>query len=299
MSAHRAGRAALVGRTNVGKSTLLNRLVEEKISIVSASAQTTRNRIVGVRTLPEAQIAFIDTPGIHKPKHRMNRIMVTTAIETTQGADVVLFIVDAADGIGPGDRYIARVLSARVSGPPVIMVLNKVDLLKKERLLPLIGQAVAEWGFDEHVPLSALRGDNCDRLLEVIISKLPPAPAMFSEDTLTDQGSRRLVGEFVREKILRQVRQELPHETAVFVERWNEREDGLVEIDAVILCERDSQKAILIGRGGGVLKRVGTDARLEAEALLGVRIMLRLHVKVVAGWREDPAILREMGIEEA
>ena len=293
---HRAGFAALVGRTNVGKSTLLNTLVRQKIAIVSESPQTTRHRILGVRTMPGAQIAFLDTPGIHKPQHRMNRMMVSAALDSLRQVDLVLFLVDAAAGIGPGDRHMARILRSESGMPPVILVLNKVDLVRKPDLLPQIESASLSGAYAEIVPVSAREGDNCDRLLDVIVSCLPEGPPLYPPDTLTDQTERRLVGEIIREKILARTRQELPQETAVVIDRWIEREDGLIEIDAVIYCEKESQKPIIIGRGGSLLKRIGTEARQEIEALLSARVMLRPWVKVREGWREDVAILREMGI---
>jgi len=293
---HRAGFAALVGRTNVGKSTLLNTLVQQKIAIVSESPQTTRHRILGVRTMPGAQIAFLDTPGIHKPQHRMNRMMVSAALDSLRQVDLVLFLVDAAAGIGPGDRHMARILRSESGMPPVILVLNKVDLVRKPDLLPQIESASRSGAYAEIVPVSAREGDNCDRLLDVIVSCLPEGPPLYPPDTLTDQTERRLVGEIIREKILARTRQELPQETAVVIDRWIEREDGLIEIDAVIYCEKESQKPIIIGRGGSLLKRIGTEARQEIEALLSARVMLRPWVKVREGWREDVAILREMGI---
>ena len=293
---HRAGFAALVGRTNVGKSTLLNTLVQQKIAIVSESPQTTRHRILGVRTMPGAQIAFLDTPGIHKPQHRMNRMMVSAALDSLRQVDLVLFLVDAAAGIGPGDRHMARILRSESGMPPVILVLNKVDLVRKPDLLPQIESASLSGAYAEIVPVSAREGDNCDRLLDVIVSCLPEGPPLYPPDTLTDQTERRLVGEIIREKILARTRQELPQETAVVIDRWIEREDGLIEIDAVIYCEKESQKPIIIGRGGRLLKRIGTEARQEIEALLSARVMLRPWVKVREGWREDVAILREMGI---
>ena len=229
---HRAGFAALVGRTNVGKSTLLNTLVQQKIAIVSESPQTTRHRILGVRTMPGAQIAFLDTPGIHKPQHRMNRMMVSAALDSLRQVDLVLFLVDAAAGIGPGDRHMARILRSESGMPPVILVLNKVDLVRKPDLLPQIESASLSGAYAEIVPVSAREGDNCDRLLDVIVSCLPEGPPLYPPDTLTDQTERRLVGEIIREKILARTRQELPQETAVVIDRWIEREDGLIEIDA-------------------------------------------------------------------
>ena len=293
---HRAGFVAIVGRTNVGKSTLLNQLLGEKVAIVSDLPQTTRHRILGVRTLPHAQIAFLDTPGIHRPRHRMNRLMVSAALQALGQVDVVLFMLDASQGIGPGDRYVARLLREIPAGRPVVVVLNKVDRVLKPGLLPMIEAISRDWSFGEIVPLSALSGENCDRLLEVVVRLLPEGDPLYPPDALTDQPERRLVTELIREKILAATRQELPHETAVMIDAWRAREDGLVEIAATIYCERDSQKAIIVGRGGGLLKKVGTGARLEIERVLGARVMLRLWVKVRRGWRENESILRQLGI---
>lgn len=292
---HRAGVVTLAGRANVGKSTLLNRLVGEKVSIVSDVPQTTRHRILGVVTLPGAQIAFLDTPGIHKPQHRMNRLMVSAALDAVRDVDLVLWLVDASEGIGPGDRYIGRILRGE-GMPPCVLVLNKADRIAKPRLLPLIGQADALFSPAEIVPVSALTGDNCDRLQSVVLARLPEAPPLYPADTLTDQTERRLVAELVRERVLESTRQEIPHETAVTVDRWEEGEGGLVDISATIHCERESQKAILIGRGGAVMKQVGTGARAGIEQLLDRRVMLRLWVRVTREWRENERLLHEMGI---
>ncbi len=294
----RCGTVALAGRTNVGKSTILNRLVAQKLAIIADKPQTTRHTILGVRSLEGAQIGFLDTPGIHTPRHRMNRLMVDAAFEAAASADVVAVVIEAPDGIGPGDLFLFRRVGARRGGQKALLILNKIDQMPREDLLPLIASASAQGRFDAIVPFSARTGENEDRLLAALADLLPAAPPAWPEDTLTDQPARRLVAEFVREKILDATRQELPHETGVIIDRWRERDDGLIEIEASILCERDSQKGILIGAGGRALKRIGTQARADAEALVGARIMLRLHVKVAAGWREDPRLLREMGIGE-
>ena len=292
----RAGSVGLLGWTNVGKSTLLNRLIGQKIAAVADVAQTTRNRIVGVRTDPgEAQYVFVDTPGIHDPRHRMNRAMVRVARETLRGVDVAVQIVDASRGFGRGDRTAATWLrEARV---PMVLALNKIDLVRpKTRLLPMLQDAVDAWGFDEVVPISALTGDGCERLLGCLRSHLPEAEPMFPEDYLTDQSERSLVAEFVRERLLHATREELPHAIAVLVDRWDEGEDDVVRIEVSILVERESQKPIVIGRDGGVLRQVGTEARLELERLLGRRLFLKLWVRVREGWRDDRGTLADLGL---
>ena len=292
----RAGNVGLVGWTNVGKSTLLNRLIGEKIAAVADVAQTTRNRIVGVRTDPgEAQYVFVDTPGIHDPRHRLNRAMVRIARETLRGVDVVVQIVDAARGFGPGDRTAAAWVAQ--SDVPKILALNKIDLVRpKTRLLPMLQDAVDTWRFDDAVPISARTGDGCDRLLGCLREHLPEAEPRFPEDYLTDQSERSLVAEFVRERLLHATREELPHSIAVLVDRWDESEEDIVRIDVSILVERESQKPIVIGRDGGVLREVGTAARLELERLLGRRLFLKLWVRVREGWRDDRGTLSDLGL---
>jgi GTP-binding protein Era len=293
----RAGFAALVGWTNVGKSTLLNRIVGEKISAVAEVPQTTRNRILGVRTLPgRGQAVFVDTPGLHRPRHRMNRSMVRIAAESLRAVDLGLLVVDAARGIGPGDERAAEVLKR--AGKPGLAVLNKIDRVRaKSGLLPMIETVVAGWGMVEAIPVSALTGEGCDGLLERVVAHLPEGEPIYPEDTYTDQPERALATEWVREKLLRHTRQEIPHALAVEVDRWLDREDGVVEIEATVLVERESQKAIVIGRGGQLLKQVGTEARADLENLLGTRVFLRLWVKVRPGWRDDEPTLKRLGLD--
>ena len=292
----RCGTVALLGWTNVGKSTLLNRLVGAKIAAVADVAQTTRHRITGVHLDGKrGQIAFVDTPGLHRPRYRMNRRMVETARQAIRGVDVVAVVVDAARGAGEGDCQAAELVRARDCAR--MLVLNKVDLVRpKSKLLPMIEGWAREWGFPEVVPVSAKTGDGCDRLLDVLFGLLPEGPALFPEDYLTDQPERTLAAEFVREKLLRATRQELPHATAVVVEAWNQRADGLVEIEATILVDRESQKRIVIGRQGEAIKQIGVAARPELEQLLGRRIFLQLWVKVRPDWRNDAEILRSLGV---
>jgi GTP-binding protein Era len=294
---HRSGYAAIVGHTNVGKSTLFNRLVGEKLAIVAEVPQTTRTRIQGMLTLPEGQIVFVDTPGFHKPLFRMNRTMVDAAREAIAGVDLLLWVVDATVGFGPGDLRVGALISGRKGRAPVFLVLNKVDRIAKPLLLPMLERGVTQLGADEAFPVSALTGENCAALLAGVVSALPEGPRLFDEDVLTDQPERVLVAEMIREKILHHTREEIPHATAVAIERWEDGEDGLTRIHATILVERDGQKAIVIGRGGELLKRVGTESRLEIEKLLGRRVGLKLWVKIRSRWREDATTLKSLGLE--
>jgi GTP-binding protein Era len=291
----RSGFVALVGWTNVGKSTLLNRLVGVKLAAVGDVAQTTRQSIHGARTVPgRGQIVFVDTPGLHKPKHRMNRVMVQTTGRTLAEVDLAALVIDAASGFGPGDQRAAA--QVKKSCERRLVVLNKVDLVRpKSRLLPLMESLSEQWGFAAIVPVSAKTGEGCSQLIEAIFAELPAGPPLFPEDYLTDQPERVLAAEWIREKLLASTRQELPHATAVIVERWDEREDGLLEIEASVMVERDSQKKIVIGKEGLLLKRVGTEARAELESFLERRIMLRLWVRVREHWRDDERTLQRLG----
>ena len=294
--ATRAGAVALVGWTNVGKSTLLNRLIGDKIAAVADVAQTTRQRIKGVLHADDgSQIAFVDTPGLHRPRHRMNRAMVEAARQTIHNVDLVVMMVDACRGYGPGDRETAEML--REAGVERLLVLNKIDRVSpKSRLLPLMQQAVEQLGFDEVVPISAATGEGCDRLVELLLARLPQGPALYPGDYLTDQSERSIAGELIREKVLRLTNQELPHATAVLIDRWHEREDGLVEIEGSILVDRESQRQIVIGRSGQLIKRIGSEARRDLERLLDRRVFVRLWVKVRKDWRDDERTLRELGL---
>ncbi len=291
----RAGLVALVGWTNVGKSTLLNRLLGQKVAAVADVPQTTRNRITGVVTLPgRGQLVFVDTPGFHRPRYRMNREMVRVARETLRGVDLVAQLIDATCGPGPGDREIAALLER--SGVPRVALLNKIDRVQpKTRLLPMMQSIVAEWSFPEVIPVSALTGDGCDRLVDRLLELMPESAPLFPDDYLTDQPERSLAAEWIREKLLHHTRQELPHATAVVVERWQEGEQ-LVEIDAVVLVEPESQKAIVIGREGRMLRTVGSEARRDLERLLDTQVMLKLWVTVRRDWRNDRRTLRELGL---
>ncbi|HKZ48572.1 MAG: GTPase Era [Acidobacteria bacterium RBG_16_70_10] len=290
----RAGFVTVVGRPNVGKSTLVNRLVGQKVAIVSDKPQTTRNRILAVVNHPGAQIVLFDTPGIHKPVHEMNRRMVKTAVRSVGKGDLVLWLVEVGEEVGGGDRFVRDVLAR--AGREVILAINKIDTVKRLRVLPAIDAYRSLLDFAEIVPISALTGDNVDRLEEVLQRHLPEGPALYPEDYLTDQPERFFVAEMVREQVLHHTRQEIPYASGVVIESFRE-EEGLVRIQAAILVERAGQKGILIGKGGSMLKTIGSAARQEIEAFLGTRIYLGLFVKVRENWRENEGLLAEMGLE--
>lgn len=288
----KSGFISIVGRPNVGKSTLLNSLLGEKIAIISDKPQTTRNRILGIVNQPDAQMVFIDTPGIHKPMHKMNEAMVKTALATYDEVDVILMLVEATELPGGGDQYIIESL-ARVK-TPVFLLINKVDLIKKEALLPLIQSCSALLNFAEIIPVSALKND-LGGLIEAILKRLHAGPRYFPDDQLTDQPERFVVSEMIREKVFELTKDEIPYSTAVVIEDMKE-EPEITRITAIIYVERDSQKGILIGKNGAMLKKIGTLARHDAEKLLGVKIFLQLWVKVRKGWREDERMLKSIGI---
>jgi len=293
----RSGFAALVGRANVGKSTLLNQLVGAKVAIVSPVPQTTRNRILGVANLPgRGQVAFLDSPGLHRPQHNLGERLNETARQVAGEADVLVFVFDASLGFGPGDEHVRGEIQQGRGSRPVVLVPNKVDQMNKGKLLPLIEQATREWGIDDVVPVSALSGDNVARLCEVVLSRLPEGPPLYPLDYVTDQGDRRMITEIVREKLLARLRQEVPHAIAVVLDQLEPRPGDLLHIDASILVERPTQKAIVIGKGGAMLKEVGTEARKELEARLGTRVYLKLWVKVRENWRDRDPILHELGL---
>jgi GTP-binding protein Era len=289
----RAGFVSVIGRPNVGKSTLVNALVGQKIAIVSDKPQTTRNRILGVVNRPEGQLVLFDTPGIHKPEHRMNERMVDTAVKSLDQVDLVAWVIDLAEGYGPGERYVREVL--RRAKKPVLLVINKIDTRPRPQILPVIEQYRQFLDFVEIVPVSALKGENVDLLAGRLVANLPPGERLYPEDYLTDQPERFFVAEMIREQILRHTREEIPYSTGVVIDTFKEGEP-VVRIEATILAERQPQKAILIGKGGAMLKSIGTAARREIEAFLDTRVYLGLFVKVRERWREDPAVLEEMGL---
>jgi GTP-binding protein Era len=288
----KSGFISIIGRPNVGKSTLLNALLGEKVAIISSKPQTTRNRILGIVNQPGAQLIFMDTPGIHKPMHRMNEVMVKTALQTYNEVDVILMLVEAQEQPGGGDRFIIETLADVKT--PVILLINKVDLIKKEALLPLMQSYSTMYAFAEIIPVSALKNE-LGGLIETILKRLPQGPQYFPDDQLTDQPERFIVSELVREKVFELTKEEIPYSTAVVIEEMKE-EPEITRVSAVIYVERDSQKGILIGKGGAMLKQIGTLARLDAEKLLGTKIFLKLLVKVKKGWREDERMLKNFGI---
>ena len=284
----RVGTVALVGRPNAGKSTLLNRLLAEKVAIVSDRPQTTRHRLVGILSDERGQMVFFDTPGIHRPLHKMNRQMVQRAEEAMRQSEVVCLIVDASGSFGAGDAFMLEAVR-HVSGTR-ICVLNKVDKVNKQNLLPRIARYAETELFEEIVPISALDGDNCDRLSEVLWRHMPEGELLYDPELLTIHPERFMVAERIREKVLQVTRQELPFATAVVLERWEEVDEGkLVRIHASIIVERPGQKAILIGRRGSTVKRIGTAARLDLEEYLGMRVYLDLHVRVESGVARESA----------
>jgi GTP-binding protein Era len=294
----KSGFVALVGRPNAGKSTLLNRLVGEKLAIVSDKPQTTRNRISGVRNYPDGQVVFVDTPGVHRPIHRLNVRMVDTALQALREVDVVVAVVDASEPPGGGDRFVMETL--RQVKIPRVLALNKVDLIDKPDLLPRIERYDRQVGFADIVPVSAKNGENIDRLERVLLSHLPDGEPLYPEDYLTDQPERFFVAELVREQVLGHTHAELPFASAVVVDRFEEPDaKGLLRLFCTILVERESQKPIVVGRGGAMIKTIGTAARLELERFFDAKVFLDLRVKVRADWREDDRMLDELGLPKA
>ena len=290
-SPYRAGTVALVGRPNAGKSTLMNLWLQEKLAIVSTKPQTTRNRLVGILSEPRGQMVFYDTPGVHRPKHRMNRQMVKSAQEALNDGDAICLLVDASQAFGSGDAFMLEWLSGTEA--PKIVLLNKIDLIDKPRLLPRIA-IYAEHGFDQVVPISALRADGTDRVLEMLWRLLPEGEPTYDPELLTIHPERFLVAERIREKILERTHDELPFSIAVVIDSWEERSHGLVAIYASILAERTSQRKILLGAGGRQIKAIGTAARHDLESFLERRVFLDLTVRVAKDWRENPRILSEL-----
>ncbi len=293
----KSGYVALVGRPNAGKSTLLNRLVGEKIAAVSNKPQTTRHKIQGIVTRDDGQIVFVDTPGVHKPGHLLNRRMMAAVHDAILSVDVLVLMRDASVSTGNGDRFVLDLV--KDSGKTAILVLNKVDKIKeKGNLLPLIELYSNEYDFAEIIPLSALKGEAIDTLLDQIVKHLPVGEPIFGEDEMTDQPLRSIVSEMVREKILQSTGEEIPYVTAVVTEVFDESEPGLTTIFCAIFVERSSQKKIVIGKMGARIKDIGTRARIDIEKLLGKKVFLKLFVKVVEDWRNRERDLDEMGIRE-
>jgi GTP-binding protein Era len=291
----RAGFISLIGRPNAGKSTLLNQLVGTKIAIVSDKPQTTRNRILAVKNVAGGQIVFVDTPGIHRPLHRLNVRMVDAAVETLREVDVVVLVFDASTRPGKGDEYVSGLL--RDVKAPIVLALNKIDLISKAKLLPLIEQAQRWHDFAAIVPLAAATGDGVDRLERVLLEQLPESEPIYPDDFLTDQPERALVAEIVREKVLHHTRAELPFSTAVAVDQFDETErDNLLRLYCTIYVEQESQKPIVIGRGGEMIKRIGSEARQDLERFFETKVFLDLRVKVNPDWRNDDRTLDQLGV---
>lgn len=291
---YKSGFAALIGRPNVGKSTLMNCLIGQKIAITSKKPQTTRNRIQTVYTSDEGQIVFVDTPGIHKAKNKLGDYMVNVAEHSLREVDVILWLVEPTDYIGAGEQHIIEQLKKVKT--PVILVINKIDTVKKEELFGYIDAYRKELDFAEIVPVSALKKDNTDVLIQQIMKYLPYGPAFYDEDTITDQPTRQIVAELIREKVLRSIDEEIPHGVAVTIESMKYGKK-LVDIDATIICERDSHKGIIIGKGGSMLKKIGSMARPEIEDLLEQHVNLQLWVKVKKDWRDSDFLIKNFGYD--
>ena len=293
----KSGFVTLVGRPNVGKSTLMNHLIGQKIAITSHKPQTTRNRIRTVYTDERGQIIFLDTPGIHKAKNKLGEYMVNVAEHTLKEVDLILWLVEPTTFIGAGERHIAQELSQ--SKIPVLLVINKIDQVKKqEEILTFIAAYKDLCPFAEIVPLSALKDQNTDLLLELIFKYLPEGPQFYDEDTVTDQPMRQIAAELIREKALRLLDDEIPHGIAVVIDRMKERENGMMDIEASIICERESHKGIIIGKGGSMLKKIGSYARADMERFFDCKINLKLWVKVKEDWRNREAVLRSLGYDK-
>jgi GTP-binding protein Era len=296
----KTGFVSFIGRPNAGKSTLLNRIVGTKLAIVSDKPQTTRNRILGVKNYPDAQVVFLDTPGIHRPLHRMNVRMVDAAVDTIQEVDVLGLVVDVTEPPGRGDRFVLDLV--KNAEAPVFLVLNKIDLIKKPKLLPIMEQYSKLGSFAEIVPVSAGTGDNVDRLERAIIDRLPEGEPRYPADYLTDQPERFFASEIVREKLLQFTHAEIPFSSAVIVDRFEEPgadggRTGLLSLYCTIVVERESQKPIILGRGGEMIKRIGTAAREELERFFDTKVFLDLHVRVKSEWREDDTVLNDIGVK--
>lgn len=293
----KSGFVTLIGRPNVGKSTLMNRLIGQKIAITSNKPQTTRNRIQTVYTDERGQIVFLDTPGIHKAKNKLGEYMVNVAERTLKEVDVVLWLVEPTTFIGAGEQHIAAQL--KTIKIPIVLVINKVDTVKKEEVLKFIDAYKDICEFADIVPVSALKGQNTDTVLDVLFKYLPYGPAFYDEDTVTDQPQRQIVAEMIREKALRSLDEEIPHGIAVTIEKMKERPNGkVVDIEATIICERDSHKGIIIGKSGAMLKKIGSAARYEIEKMLEMKVNLQIWVKVRKDWRDSDLFMKNFGYDK-
>ena len=294
---YKSGFVTLIGRPNVGKSTLMNQLIGQKIAITSDKPQTTRNRIQTVYTEERGQVIFLDTPGIHKAKNKLGEYMVSVAENTMSEVDVILWLVEPTTYIGAGEQHIASILQKVET--PVLLIINKIDTVKKEELLAVIDTYKDLVEFAEIIPVSALKGENKSALVDELFRYLPEGPMYYDEDTITDQPERQIVAELIREKALRMLKDEIPHGIAVAIERMKERPGGrLMDIEATIICERDSHKGIIIGKQGAMLKKIGSAARVEIERLLGIKVNLNIWVKIKKDWRDSDILLKNFGFRE-
>ena len=291
----KSGYVGIIGRPNVGKSTLMNRIIGQKIAITSAKPQTTRNIIRTVVTKENAQLIFLDTPGIHKSRNKLDDFMVKSAKSVVNEADVVMWLVEPSDFIGAGEKAIAEILNTiRI---PVFLIINKVDTLKKDEILHIMDTYRRVCNFAEIVPVSALKGNNVEELLDLLISYLPEGPFLYDEETVTDQSERNITAEIIREKALRNLRDEIPHGIAVTVDKM-EFKKGICNIDATIICEKESHKGMIIGKGGNMLKKIGSSARIDLEKMLDIQVNLKLWVKVRNNWRDDEFLLKDLGYQK-
>lgn len=294
---YKSGFVALIGRPNVGKSTLMNKIIGQKIAITSNKPQTTRNKIQTVYTCDQGQIIFLDTPGIHKAKNKLGEYMVNVAEKTLKEVDVILWLVEPSTFIGAGEQHIAEQL--KDINVPVILVINKIDTVKKEEILVFIDAYRKILDFAEIIPASTLRDKNADEIVESIFKYLPQGPQYYDEDTVTDQPMRQIVAEIIREKALHALNEEIPHGIAVTIEKMKERKNGkITDIEATIICERDSHKGIIIGKQGSMLKKIGSNARYEIEQMLEMKVNLQLWVKVRKEWRDSDLLLKNYGYNE-
>ena len=293
----KSGFATLIGRPNVGKSTLMNHLIGQKIAITSNKPQTTRNRIQTVYTSEDGQIVFLDTPGIHKAKNKLGEYMVNVAERTLKEVDVVLWLVEPTDFIGKGERHIAEQL--KKANVPVILIMNKIDTVDKSRIDGFLEGYRAIFDFADMIPVCALRGVNMERVIRAIFRYLPYGPKYYDDDTVTDQPQRQIAAELIREKALRCLEEEIPHGIAVSIEKMQERRGaGIMDIEATIICERDSHKGIVIGKGGAMLRRIGSQARIEIEKMLEMKVNLQLWVKVKKDWRDSDYMIKNFGYDK-
>ena len=293
----KSGFATLIGRPNVGKSTLMNHLIGQKIAITSNKPQTTRNRIQTVYTSKKGQIVFLDTPGIHKAKNKLGEYMVNVAEQTLKEVDVVLWLVEPTDFIGKGELHIAEQL--KKANVPVILIMNKIDMVAKDKLLGFMENYRKIYDFEEIIPVCALRGVNMEKVISAIFRFLPYGPKFYDDETITDQPQRQIVAEMIREKALRCLDEEIPHGIAVAIDRMKERPDGsVIDIDATIICEKDSHKGIIIGKGGSMLRRIGSQARMEIEKMMEMKVNLQLWVKVKKDWRDSDFMIKNFGYDK-